>query len=173
MSDTKFSRQLSLDLKQINPFKSRQQVANEVPISAGQLSNISHGKRKADRETKKRLVNSVDSFLLRLTAARTEFGTPSFMNNPKLRVTPYVTSFQQQKEESERKALEVSYREASSKVVSERTAEDWAIMDDYFRNYFEEIGSEERDIEAKREDAEFPKEKFDQIIQKYNREYGG
>lgn len=173
MSDTKFSRQLSLDLKQINPFKSRQQVANEVPISPGQLSNIAHGKRKADKEMKRGIINSVDSFLLRLTASRAEFGIPSFMNDPKLRFNPFVTSFQQKKEESERQALENAYTEASSKVVSERTAEDWAVMDDYFRNYFEEIGSEERDIEAKREDAEFPKEKFDQIIQKYNREYGG
>lgn len=173
MSDKKFARQLTLDLADINPFKSRQQIADEIPVSAGQLSNISHGKRNADKQTMKRLTKSVSSFLLKLSAARSDYGTPSFYCDAKLRNTPFVTAYKQEQEERERKELEWPYRQAISKKESERTAQDWAIIKDYFKEYIEEIGSEQLDLDTKRKDAGLSEEKFNQIVTQYNHSYGG
>ena len=171
--DLKFAKRLKHDLTAIKPIKNHEQVANEIHMAPSALSNVKTGRRSATREVKKSLVQTLGSLKLAMSAARSEFGVLSFLDDKKRRLdSPFTTSLIQYKEEQERIQIQHAYNLAICKQPQERTAEDIAVIKDYFKEYLEEIASEETDVQAKAIDAGLDDE-LQAMINQFNRRYGG
>ncbi|WP_282801165.1 helix-turn-helix domain-containing protein [Secundilactobacillus kimchicus] len=173
MVDLKFAERLKHDLTAIKPVKTHEQVANEIHMAPSALSNLKTGKRSATRDVKKSLVRALGSLKLAMSAARSEFGVLSFLDDKKRRLdSPFTTSLIQYKEEQERIQAQHDYDLAICKQPQERTAGDVAAIKKYFKEYFEEIASEETDVQAKAIDAGLDDE-LQAMINQFNRQYGG
>lgn len=174
MVDLKFAKRLKHDLTAIKPVKTHEQVANEIHMAPSALSNLKTGRRSATRDVKQSLVRALGSFKLAMSAARSEFGTISYLNDHKLRLDdPYVVDFIQHKEEQERIQAYPDFKLASAKEKSERTAEDWAKIRNFIKQWVEEYGSEGRAIPVLAAYAGLSEEEFQNIVDDYNRQYGG
>ncbi|MBT9670881.1 hypothetical protein [Secundilactobacillus kimchicus] len=174
MVDLKFAKRLKHDLTAIKPVKTHEQVANEIHMAPSALSNLKTGKRSATREVKRTLVESLGSLKLAMSAARSEFGVLSFLNDSKLQLeSPYATSIIQHKEEQERIQAEHDFELAYTKKPSERNAEDQAHIENFIQQYLEEQGAERTDMIVKALSSGMSEEKLQSMIDHYNRVYGG
>lgn len=173
MRDRKFAEQLSLKLNEIRRFTDHSQLADSTHLAKGTLSNIKAGRRGTSKPVRQSLVKELWSLKMALTSSRADYGTPSFMCDKDLRLNPYVTAFTQHKEEQDRIGQEVRYLQAISKKPEKRTSEDLQAIDKYFREYLEEIGSEETDFDVKAKDAGLTDQEVQALVQEYNQELGG
>lgn len=173
MIDHKWVKQLSLGLDDVKKTIDHRTIASQVHVSTGQLSNMKRGRRSTPKDVKKSLLHEIWSWPLSFSAARSEFGIPSFMSDKTLRQTPFVTSTIQNKEQQERLDLETAYRLAISKKPEERTTDDLNTISKYFKEYLEEIGSEETDLQVKAEDAGLNEREIQELVDDYNHRLGG
>ncbi len=68
MKDSKFAKQLTLDLDKLKKTFDRTEIAEQAHISDSQLCNIRAGRRNAPRDVKKALVQRLWSLPLAFSA---------------------------------------------------------------------------------------------------------
>ncbi|MEE8825165.1 MAG: hypothetical protein SOH70_04055 [Lentilactobacillus sunkii] len=173
MKDEKFARQLSDKLQGIKKMKSFAQAADNVHLAKSSLSNIKSGRKGTSKEVRESIVKRLWSLKMALSSGRADYGIPSFLNDKNIRLNPYVTAYTQRKEEQERRNAEISYLQAISKIPEKRTSEDLQAIDTYFKEYLEEIGSEETDFDVKAKDAGLTDQEVQDIVSEYNDQLGG
>ncbi|MFT8526099.1 MAG: hypothetical protein ABF723_05215 [Lentilactobacillus hilgardii] len=173
MADYKWVKRLSLGLDEAKKTIDNRSIAAQVHVSQGQLSNMKAGRRSTPRDVKKSLLQEIWSLPMAFSAARSDYGIPSFMADPTIRQTPFATAAIQNKEQQERLDLEAAYHLAVAKKPADRSNEDLNIISKYFKEYLEEIGSEETDFQAKAQDAGLTKQEIKELVDDYNKELGG
>ena len=174
MVDLKFAKRLNKELTAIKPVKTHEMVANEIHMAPSTLSNIKTGKRAATREVKRSLTDAIGSLKLAISAARSEFGTQSFLNDVKLQLdSPYAAMITQHKEEQERIQAEHDFELAYAKNPADRNAEDVAHMKNWVQQYLEEMGAERTDFIVRSLAAGISESELQSMIDHYNRLYGG
>ncbi|MCT3395897.1 hypothetical protein [Lentilactobacillus hilgardii] len=173
MKDSKFAKQLTLNLGRFKSALDRSDIAEHAHISESQLSNIRAGRRKAPRDVKKSLVKKLWSLPLAFSASRSEFDIPSMMNNPILQQDLYADEASQKKEEHERQASEDEADYIISMNPGKRTAEQSDFLLKHFRDSFEEIGAELKYTYAKMIFAGLSEEEIKELVDEYNQKFGG
>lgn len=168
--DSKFAKQLSLVLNDVQQSVSHKDVAAEVHVSAGQLSRVKGGTRPTDKGTRMALTNVLQSIWLNFSGARADYHVPSFMKNRTKHDDVMAALFQQRKEENDRRKLEESFDEAITTKPEFRSSQQQLLIRDYFKEYVEEIGAENTDIVTK---AEYAGVLLQDYFDKYNADYGG
>lgn len=168
--DSKFSKQLSLVLDDVQHAVSHKEVADEVHVSAGQLSRMKGGTRPTDKGTRIALTSVLQSIWLNFSGARADYHLPSFMKNRTKHDDVMASLFQQHKEEDDRRKLEESFDEAITTKPEFRSPQQQSLIRDYFKEYVEEIGAENTDIVTK---ADYAGVQLQDYFDKYNAEYGG
>lgn len=168
--DSKFSKQLSLVLDDVQHAVSHKEVADEVHVSAGQLSRLKGGTRPTDKGTRVALTTVLQNIWLNFSGARADYHVPSFMKNKSKHDDVMATLFQQRKEENDRRGLEESFDEAIGTKPELRSPQQQSLIRDYFKEYVEEIGAENTDIVMK---AQYAGVQLQDYFDNYNNQYGG
>ena len=145
----KFAEQLTLALDGVI----RKYIAHEVHISESQLTRLANGQRTGDKGMRTGLAHALHSVLLALSGARKDYGVLSYLKSSRRYDDVMATLFQQRKEENDRRALEESFDEAMTTKPEARSSQQILLIRDYFKEYAEEIMSENADIVAKAEYA--------------------
>lgn len=162
----KFSEQLTLDLAGVV----RRDVAQKVHISDGQLTRLANGQRTGDKGMRSGLAHALHSILLAFSGARKDYGVLSFLKSSKRYDDVMATLFQQRKEEDDRSALEEAFDQAMTTKPEARSSQQILLIRDYFKEYAEEIMSENTDIVAK---AEYAGIDIHQVFDEANARVGG
>ncbi|WP_203639686.1 transcriptional regulator [Levilactobacillus wangkuiensis] len=162
----KFAEQLTLDLAGVV----RRDVAQKVHISDGQLTRLANGQRTSDKGMRAGLAHALHSILLAFSGARKDYGVLSFLKSSKRYDDVMATLFQQRKEEDDRRALEEAFDQAMTTKPEARSSQQILLIRDYFKEYAEEIMSENTDIVAK---AEYAGIDIHQVFDEANARVGG
>lgn len=162
----KFAEQLTLDLAGVV----RRDVAQKVHISDGQLTRLANGQRTGDKGMRSGLAHALHSILLAFSGARKDYGVLSFLKSSKRYDDVMATLFQQRKEEDDRRALEEAFDQAMTTKPEARSSQQILLIRDYFKEYAEEIMSENTDIVAK---AEYAGIDIHQVFDEANARIGG
>jgi len=162
----KFSEQLTLDLAGVV----RRDVAQKVHISDGQLTRLANGQRTGDKGMRSGLAHALHSILLAFSGARKDYGVLSFLKSSKRYDDVMATLFQQRKEEDDRRELEEAFDQAMTTKPEARSSQQILLIRDYFKEYAEEIMSENTDIVAK---AEYAGIDIHQVFDEANARVGG
>lgn len=141
----KFAEQLTLDLAGVV----RKDVARQIHVSDGQITRLANGERTGDKGMRVGLARTLHSILLAFSGARKDYGVLSYLKSSRRYDDVMATLFQQRKEEDDRQALEESFDEAMTTKPEARSSQQTLLIRDYFREYAEEIMSENTDIVAK------------------------
>ncbi len=173
MKDSKFAKQLTLNLDKLKKTFDRTEIAEQAHISDSQLSNIRAGRRNAPRDVKKALVQRLWSLPLAFSASRSEFGIPSMMNNPVLQQDLYADEVSQKKEEHERQSSEDEADYIIAMDPRQRTTAQSDFLLKHFKDSFEEIGSELKYTYAKMIFAKLSDGEIKELVDEYNKKFGG
>ena len=141
----KFAEQLTLDLAGVV----RKDVARQIHVSDGQITRLANGERTGDKGMRVGLTRTLHSILLAFSGARKDYGVLSYLKSSRRYDDVMATLFQQRKEEDDRRELEESFDEAMTTKPEARSSQQTLLIRDYFREYAEEIMSENTDIVAK------------------------
>ena len=141
----KFAEQLTLDLAGVV----RKDVARQIHVSDGQITRLANGERTGDKGMRVGLARTLHSILLAFSGARKDYGVLSYLKSSRRYDDVMATLFQQRKEEDDRRELEESFDEAMTTKPEARSSQQTLLIRDYFREYAEEIMSENTDIVAK------------------------
>lgn len=169
-NESKFAKQLTLALDDVQQAMTHKDVAAKVHVSNGQLTRLANGQRKGDKNTRVSLAKTLQSVWLNFSGARKDYGTPSFMKDRTKHDDVMAALFQQRKEENDRRSLEESFDEAMTTKPELRSPQQTLLIRDYFREYVEEIGAEETDIAMK---SKYAGEDIKSIFDAYNKRLGG
>lgn len=162
----KFAEQLTLDLAGVI----RKDVAHQVHVSDGQLTRLANGQRTGDKSMRVDLAHTLHSILLALSGARKDYGVLSFLKSTQRYDDVMATLFQQRKEEDDRRALEKSFDVAMTTKPEARSSQQVLLIRDYFKEYAEEIMSENTDIVAK---AKYAGVNIHEVFDEANTRVGG
>lgn len=162
----KFAEQLTLDLAGVV----RRDVAQRVHISDGQLTRLANGQRNGDKGMRAGLAHALHSILLAFSGARKDYGVLSFLKSSKRYDDVMATLFQQRKEEDDRRELEEAFDQAMTTKPEARSSQQILLIRDYFKEYAEEIMSENTDIVAK---AKYAGIDIHQVFDEANARVGG
>ena len=140
----KFAEQLTLDLAGVV----HKDIAHKVHISDGQLTRLANSQRTGDKSMRAGLAHALHSILLAFSGARKDYGVLSFLKSSRRYDDVMATLFQQRKEEDDRRALEEAFDQAMTTKPEARSSQQVLLIRDYFKEYAEEIMSENTDIVA-------------------------
>lgn len=141
----KFAEQLTLDLAGVV----RKDVARQIHVSDGQITRLANGERTGDKGMRVGLARTLHSILLAFSGARKDYGVLSYLKSSRRYDDVMATLFQQRKEENDRRELEESFDEAMTTKPEARSSQQILLIRDYFKEYAEEIMSENADIVTK------------------------
>lgn len=136
----KYAEQLSLAIELNQAVKSH--LAKSVHVSNAQVTKYLQGKATVEHSVKLGFNKRLKSIWLKFSAAREDFGIPSFFHDPKLRTDYFAATVSAEKEERERQELEVEFRQIIIRKSENWTRYDHEFIDSYFQNYLEEVGAE-------------------------------
>lgn len=169
-NENKFAKQLTLALDGVQEAMAHKDVAAKVHVSNAQLTRLSKGERKGDKGIRVSLSKVLQNVWLNFSGAREDYGTPSFMKNRTKHDDVMAALFQQRKEENDRRSLEESFDEAMTTKPELRSPQQQLLIQDYFREYVEEIGAEQTDITMK---AAYAGTDIQAVFDAYNKRLGG
>ncbi|WP_236008245.1 transcriptional regulator [Levilactobacillus andaensis] len=167
--DNKFAEQLTLALDDPKS-ASQEAIAQLLFMSAGQLSRIKNATRATDKSIRVGLAHVLHDVFLAFSGARNDYGLLSFLKDTTKHDDVITSLFRQKKEENDRRALEESFDEAMTTKKELRSPQQILLINDYFREYAEEIMAEHTDIAKK---AEYAGINVQDVFDKANANYGG
>jgi len=140
MKSIKFPHQLSLYMA--TGKIANAEMAQAIPVSKGQFSNMKFGRRPTPKKSAKAITDLAHDFLLSLTAARDYFGTLGFIKRATRSDDFLGAIVQQKREEDERLKIQRSFMDAATTPKQVRDTNQNAVIDKFMKELSEEIGSE-------------------------------
>lgn len=168
--ENKFAEQLSLRLGELKGTLTHKEIAQSVPVSNAQLTRLANGERKGDKATRVSLAKKLASYWVSLSGAREDYHVLSFMKDSKRHDDVMSALFQQRKEENDRRKLEEDFDVAMGMKKEARSPQQTLLIDDYFREYAEEIAAEQTDFAKK---AAYVGVNVQDVVAAGNKRYGG
>lgn len=168
MADTKYPRQLSLAIETSG--LSKRSISKKSFLSESSIGKYALGQRSVDHEKKKSLWSLLKGVRLGLSSARADFGTISFMNNPRINEDAFAATTTADQEESERKAIWTDFKNAIKVPEEKRTRQQQETITTGFKELVEEIASEQTELIELAEYGGIDPQPF---IDKFNQTFGG
>lgn len=166
--DKKYARQLSLALD--GSGETNKELGRRLAMSASAIGKYSLGERRADHQKKTLLAKALKGLRLRLSSARSDFGTISFADNPRVRHDVFGATTAANREERERQQIWSEFQDAITVPAGKLTKAQSELVDRGFKEFAEEIGAELTEfIEL----AQYAERDPQQYIDDFNERLGG
>ncbi|WP_125703757.1 hypothetical protein [Lacticaseibacillus daqingensis] len=168
MVDKKYSQQLALAID--GSTLNRKQLAKRTYMAESTVGKHALGQRATDHEKKRAFAAVLKSAWLALSSARSDFGTLSFADNPRIKHDAFAATREAEKEEHERQQIWPQFSDAAIVPRRSRTRPESELVDRGLKEYAEEIGAELTAFITMAEYAEVDPQKY---IDDFNKRLGG
>lgn len=168
----RFAEELTRTFERLGGHKQRE-IAGMAYMSESTMSRIRSGLKKTDPQTRWTLANVINDIWLKFTAASEDYGTISFQRDRKLKGDMFSALVKERTEQGEREKLEPEFEEAITTEPRFRTPEQNLVIQQYPREYIEEISAEITDLLKKAEYAGISPIQLQKVIDEVNDSTGG
>ena len=163
----KFAMELKLAFGR-KPWLVEHEVAEQAYISKGQLSKIKNGFQRADPQLRWKLARIINDIWLNYLTAALNNHTISFRQNRISNGDMFSALMDQRNEQAKREKLEPEFEQAMAIQPKFRTPAQNQIIDQYPKEYAQEISSEITDLIKKAQYAGISMTRLQQVIDEVN-----
>ncbi|BAN07369.1 hypothetical protein LL936_05445 [Levilactobacillus brevis] len=153
-----------------HPELHQKDMAKALFMSDSQLSKLLNGSKFSSLATRVRLVHWVKDILVSWSAARIDFGLPSFMFDRRRTGDLLGLLCQEEKESREREEIQAEYLDALTTTPISRTARQTQLIEMFPKELLEDIGAKQALFAKICEESDKDPQPF---IDAYNKQYGG